>query len=281
MISRIAAVLLLLPNFFLPTLSLGASISVYPANSNGAAKVLVQGDLVASDITEFKSKTGVLSNAVIWFQSDGGSMLAGIEIGETIRLKGFATFVPDQSRCASACAIAWLGGNPRYMAARARIGFHAAYNAKSGQETGVGNAVVGAYLTRIGLPYSAVIYITQSSPNSMTWLNVADAKRQGIEVSVKSGEAVLPTSKNISTETGAFVQVSSQRSEPEARAAYQSLQEKFQSILGERNAIIRRFDFGERGIIYRVLVGPFISAEASELCSRLKAAGGQCLLQRE
>jgi hypothetical protein len=151
-----------------PKLALAAAISVsMPVDPNGVAKVVVQGDLIDSDVTEFKSKTGALSNAVVWLQSDGGSVVAGIEIGEAIRLKGFATFVPDRTRCASACALAWLGGSPRYMAARARIGFHAAYNATSGQETGVGNALVGAYLTRIGLPYSAVIYITQASPRSM------------------------------------------------------------------------------------------------------------------
>ena len=58
------------------------------------------------------------------------------------------------------------------MSAEARIGFHAAYNSKTGQDTGLGNALVGAYLRRIGLPYSAVIYISQAAPNSMSWLIV-------------------------------------------------------------------------------------------------------------
>jgi hypothetical protein len=88
--------------------------------------------------------------------------LGTLEIGESIRLKAFTTFVPENARCASACALAWLGGVQRYMAPGAQIGFHAAYNAKSGQETGVGNALVGAYLNKIGLPYEAVIYISQS-----------------------------------------------------------------------------------------------------------------------
>jgi uncharacterized protein len=68
------------------------------------------------------------------------------------------------------------------MTAESRIGFHAAYDKNSGKETGVGNALVGAYLNKIGLPYSAVVYITQASPDSMTWLSVVDAERQGIDV---------------------------------------------------------------------------------------------------
>jgi hypothetical protein len=81
------------------------------------------------------------------------------------------------------------------MSREARIGFHAAYNT-GGQETGVGNALVGAYLNKIGLPYAAVIYITKASPDSMTWLSVADAEKSGIEVEVS-------TSQRIQNATGA------------------------------------------------------------------------------
>jgi hypothetical protein len=68
------------------------------------------------------------------------------------------------------------------MAATAKIGFHAA--SLSGQESGMGNAIVGAYLNKIGLSYSAVIYITKAAPGSMTWLNVAEAEKHGIEVTL-------------------------------------------------------------------------------------------------
>jgi transposase len=101
------------------------------------------------------------------------------------------TVVAGDARCASACAIAWLGGTPRLMSAEARVGFHAAYNSETGQETGVGNALVGAYLNKIGLPYSAVFYITRAAPNSMTWLNIADAEKQGIDVEpLRSGRII-------------------------------------------------------------------------------------------
>ena len=77
------------------------------------------------------------------------------------------------------------------MSAEARVGFHAAYSSETGQETGVGNALIGAYLNKIGLPYSAVIYITQAAPNSMTWLSIADAEKQGIDVEpLSSGQIV-------------------------------------------------------------------------------------------
>jgi cell division septation protein DedD len=80
---------------------------------------------------------------------------------------------------------------------------------------------------------------------------------------------------------GYAVQVSSQRNEADARSSFRSLSAKYPSVLGGRNPIIRRADLGKRGVYYRAMVGPFASAEeAAALCSSLKAAGGQCLIQR-
>jgi hypothetical protein len=77
------------------------------------------------------------------------------------------------------------------------------------------------------------------------------------------------------------VQISSQRSEAEAQAAFRALQAKFPSQLNGRQPIIRRADLGSKGIYYRAMVGPFASSsEASELCQNLKSAGGSCLIQK-
>lgn len=81
---------------------------------------------------------------------------------------------------------------------------------------------------------------------------------------------------------GYAVQVSSQRSEAEAQAAFRSLQARYPQQLEGRHAIVRRADLGAKGIYYRALVGPFASAEqAAGLCSSLKAAGGNCIIQRD
>ena len=80
---------------------------------------------------------------------------------------------------------------------------------------------------------------------------------------------------------GYAVQVSSQRSEAEAQAAFRGLQAKYPNQLGGRQALIHKVELGEKGTYYRAMVGPFATSnEASELCNGLKAAGGQCLIQR-
>jgi hypothetical protein len=174
------------PAFACAVLSAGsahaASISVESTGPDKPPVVVVQGTFEGKDGEQFFTKTGSLIAAIVRLESNGGSLVAGIQIGETIRLKGLQTLVPAGARCASACAMAWLGGTQRFMGPGAQIGLHLAYNANSEQDTGVANALLGAYLNRVGLPYSAVVYITQSVPQSITWLSIADAKRLGIEV---------------------------------------------------------------------------------------------------
>ena len=80
---------------------------------------------------------------------------------------------------------------------------------------------------------------------------------------------------------GYSVQVSSQRSETDAQAAYRGLQAKYPAQLGSRTATVRQVDLGDKGIYFRTLVGPYGSAEeAAQMCTSLKAAGGSCLVQR-
>jgi hypothetical protein len=165
-ILNLAAVLLLWS-----TSGFAANILLAPLDEDPAhAIVVVEGELVSGDDILFRAQVGQLTKAIVTFNSDGGNLLAGLTIGKIIRLNSFTTVVLDGQRCASACALAWLGGQPSLMGDSAHIGFHAAYIENAGQatETGVGNALVGSYLTRMGLSESAIIYITKAPPNEMT-----------------------------------------------------------------------------------------------------------------
>ncbi len=83
------------------------------------------------------------------------------------------------------------------------------------------------------------------------------------------------------TSGGYLVQVSSQRSEADARASYRVLQGKFPSVLGNHAPVIKRADLGTKGVHYRAMVGPFGNQDqAAQFCGNLKAAGGQCFVQR-
>src|SRR5262245_38691054 len=76
------------------------------------------------------------------------------------------------------------------------------------------------------------------------------------------------------------VQVASQRSEADAQASFKALQQKYPSVLGSYQPMIRRADLGDKGIYYRAQIGPFATADqAKEVCASLKSAGGQCIVQ--
>jgi SPOR domain len=82
-------------------------------------------------------------------------------------------------------------------------------------------------------------------------------------------------------ETGGFVvQLSAQRSEAEAQAAFRNLQTKY-VVLSGRDPLIRRKDLGEKGIFFAAQVGPFgVKSDADQLCETLKTAGGACFVQK-
>jgi cell division protein FtsN len=78
---------------------------------------------------------------------------------------------------------------------------------------------------------------------------------------------------------GYVVQVSSQRSQDQAEAAFADLQQRYGSVLGGLNSSIQRADLGEKGVYYRVRVGPWTSREeAVSVCEALQGAGGTCFV---
>lgn len=167
-------------------LALGAAeaASITSEAVNGITFLVVSGELERGDEKKFVDLALSASRAIVFFNSPGGALKVGIEIGSAIRLKGFATAVPGDATCASACAIAWLGGTPRFLEPSARVGFHAAYIQENGQKlpTAVGNALVGAYVSKLGLSDRAVEYMTSAPPDGVQWLTLQDAQMVGIAV---------------------------------------------------------------------------------------------------
>jgi hypothetical protein len=80
---------------------------------------------------------------------------------------------------------------------------------------------------------------------------------------------------------GYTVQLASARSSAAAHTSFRTLRAKFANELGGREPIVRRVNLGMKGIYYRAMVGPFASMErAAGMCKTLKAAGGNCVIQK-
>jgi cell division protein FtsN len=76
------------------------------------------------------------------------------------------------------------------------------------------------------------------------------------------------------------VQIASQKSESGVKAAYQAIARKFPNVLQGQNMFVYSINLGAKGTYYRAMVGPYsVAAEASQVCSALKSAGGSCILE--
>jgi hypothetical protein len=155
----------------------------------GRGSIYVGGAIVSDENGEFARRAAEARNPLVVLSGPGGNTLAAIRIGQFVRMRGWDTVVPEGESCMSACALAWLGGAHRYMGATSKIGFHASYRVEGGKaiESGVGNAVVGAYLNSLGLPERAVVYVTMSGPDDLQLLTFGDATVLGIRVSMLGG----------------------------------------------------------------------------------------------
>lgn len=181
----------------LPTSAATIDVKTIEVDGERTSFILVEGELAYGDEGLFVDAALRLSDGVVILSGPGGNVHSAIEIGKAIRLKGFATAVASGDMCASACALAWLGGRMRLLAEDARIGFHAVSLSTdpNRQADSVGNALVGAYLNELNLPANAIAYITQAQPDDMRWLTIPDARRVGIEVTALTPDKAEPEDK--------------------------------------------------------------------------------------
>lgn len=173
------------------SLPVQAAEIVRESGSDGTDLISVSGAFTEGDDAVFRKLAAATDRAIVVLNSGGGNLIAGLQIGRAIRLRGFATAVPSNALCASACALAWLAGSPRLLDANSKVGFHAAYRLVNGKasESGAANALVGAYLNQLGLSDTAVVYVTSAPPEGVEWLTPENAVSAGIGYEAISVEA--------------------------------------------------------------------------------------------
>lgn len=134
----------------------------------------ILGPITNGDYEKLVSLTNHLpyGQAVIFLNSPGGVAYEGIAIGEYVRNKGFTTAVAPIDECDSSCAIIWAAG--KYKSASfpgSKIGFHALYNPITFEQSGRGNAKLGAVLGRWGYSDSAIEFMTEKGHDTVNYLD--------------------------------------------------------------------------------------------------------------
>jgi hypothetical protein len=185
--------------------ALGLGLAAAPASAavehvtldRGVEAIVISGDILEGDDARFDELSRRFPRAVVYLESDGGALVPAIEIGKLVRAHRHATAVLDGGTCTSACALIWIAGTPRYLGPEARLGFHASYSDEGGRlvETGVGNAMVGYYLSQLDLSENAAVFATIASPYEINWLTAENSGEAGI--AFEAAPASLPVPRRV------------------------------------------------------------------------------------
>jgi hypothetical protein len=133
---------------------------------HACSNILISGPLFDSDGAGFVERTKDVTAAKVDLISNGGSTLAGIEIGEQIHARGFFTNVPGGAVCASSCANIWLAGKTREMGPESFLLWHDAFRLNDPKNAdGTANVAVGIYLAHLGFSYTDAMRMFGHDPS--------------------------------------------------------------------------------------------------------------------
>ena len=152
-------------------------------NTRESGIITVKGEIEYGDDRKLKELLeGQVPPPLVILDSPGGNLHASLGMGAAIRIAGSNTLVHENSLCASGCALAWLGGKTRLAYPTSKIALHAASKGTSSDVTASGNAMIGAYMARLGLNSDAIFFATSAEPSSFNYLTFKTARALGIEV---------------------------------------------------------------------------------------------------
>jgi len=90
----------------------------------------------------------------------------------------------------------------------------------------------------------------------------------------KPTQTAAVTPQPAAAPTKYVVQVASKKNQTEALASFADMQQKYPSLLASYKPIVQKADLGDKGVWYRLRIGPIADkSAASKLCSQLKQQG--------
>ena len=155
------------------------------------------GDIASDTTTVFEEflRSSKFTPGVVRLNSGGGSVGAGVALGEIFRARGFATevgsskinpesvpipgsengYTKTPGRCGSACAFAFLGGIERTLDPDSRLGFHRSHFGDTGSEPTRNDAqkIIAAlllYIVNMGIDARLIVLATEAGPDEVRWI---------------------------------------------------------------------------------------------------------------
>lgn len=179
-------------------------------NCNGCEWILAEGTITKNTPSNFArylrssgSEDGL--RAMIRFNSPGGSLLAGLELGRMMRKSGALVTIgsskPDENGwyedspgvCISACAYAFLGGDERWLFEDEKLGFHQFYDKRAiedfdakifdGYDRVLDQVITGYvanYLIEMGIDPNLYVFSSKVPPKEVQYISLEDALRWNV-----------------------------------------------------------------------------------------------------
>jgi len=170
---------------FIPVNSAQASLRYSLKSQGDLSIVFVEGDFTTSDnLNEFAAFVQLHHPSAVVFNSPGGQVTKAIEFGRMVRSLNLNTIQIRSLECASACALAFLGGVLRY-AEPGSIGVHkSSFSDTTGMS--VNDAVsavqqltahVVAYMVQMGVDPSLLELSLSYESNDIRYLSQSEMER--------------------------------------------------------------------------------------------------------
>lgn len=195
---RISAVLFsLLLALCLPGHPGALEFSIHPnADSMPAVTaILATGEIESGDVkrlTRFLASTEIRKTTAIYLASSGGSLYEGMRLGMFFKNNRIKTVVEGGEICASACALAFLGGRDnegrpwRSSSSNSYLGFHAFSSADSPYQNESETQMVVSHILDYGrevdAPLELLILNFATPSNSIYWLDDDEICSLGIKL---------------------------------------------------------------------------------------------------
>lgn len=169
--------------------------SLHQNDKQSLLAILAEGEVKAGDqerLQVFLSGQPQKQRVAIYLASPGGALYEGMRLGLFFRIYGIQTVVEGGRDCASACALAFLGGTDRAGAPwrsasdDSRLGFHSFSSGEDGLayegDVQLVVADVLKYAKMVDAPLELMIMNFSTPSDQMYWLNDEEICSLGIKL---------------------------------------------------------------------------------------------------
>jgi hypothetical protein len=208
-----------------PQLASAVRFVALPARQGGYVgalpEIYVEGEIGESILADLERVVAEqrLTEARVLFDSEGGDLLAAVEIGYFLRERSFVTEVAGfggawgerrPAHCHSACALAFLGGKYRFLDPASRLAVHqfttpradgTASQRQVERETQALAGLLVGYLRQMGVDLAFFDRMTRRPHEDLEWFGLEELRQMNVvndgrmtpewNLAIQDGEVVL------------------------------------------------------------------------------------------